>query len=176
MRRCSARADSSIEPIEELDTELHAITEQLPAERALIDDSTGFIVLHGEVSGWAPVQMATGGVEETVPFTFSQAPLGTDITNLQQTLSQQAETATYGTRAELASMVREVSEEVSQRTLTLIEAVGTLTACEIAEHARRRRAGGDGRVSAPGARQLADASTPPRELKQTQSSCKRGSP
>jgi hypothetical protein len=121
--------------LEEVDHDVHAAIEQLAHDRELFDEADTFVVLHSDHTGWSPVQQATHGVEEQTPYVFAQAGVGDGLASAQASLLQQAHAAAHDLREKLAGVVHEVGEEVSQRTLALVNAVDdAVQACEVAEH------------------------------------------
>jgi hypothetical protein len=128
-------AAAAADALEELGTDVHAASDQLTHDRALFDETDTYIVLHTDHSGWAAVQMATNGVEEQTPATFAQAGVGDGFATAQEGLQQASHAATHELREQLATAAHEVGEEISQRTLALVNAIDEVVqSCELAEH------------------------------------------
>jgi hypothetical protein len=128
-------AATAAETLGRLDEQVDTVAREVTEHREKLDEPETWVVHKTEVSGWAPVQLATTGVDSTIPTTVTDAPLASDLETAQETARQQGLAATQDLRAQLAEAVQQASEPVAQRTLALVDTLGTtLDACEVAEH------------------------------------------
>jgi hypothetical protein len=116
-----------------LDQHVDAFKASFPEKwQALSDDGAWAIMHHDEVS-WMSVEMVTASLN-TVPTTVTDAPLATRLEDLYASLQREAHTSLEALRALLDDLTTQVGQQVSQRTLALIDTTGTvLEACELAE-------------------------------------------
>jgi hypothetical protein len=128
-------AAAAEEDLDRLDQQIDIVIEQFKTHGEQLNEAERWNVQNTEVRGWSPVSVASTGVETRIPAVVVEAPLATDLTTLQEAAGQQADAATLDLRTQLASAVQEVSEQISYRTLALVDTLGTVVdACELAEH------------------------------------------
>jgi hypothetical protein len=127
-------AAAAEESLGRLDQVVDALRDQLQKDEQALGDDDGWGLKQDEQGMWVGVDAATTGVNGGLPNDVAEAPLATELDGLHQSLRQEAHAAMEALRAQLAQLVAHVGEQISPRTLALIDgAAAALEACELAE-------------------------------------------